>query len=376
MAHPLYQKRIENDIKLLVSTSFEVESIKHRGLRGAFRESILGQVIRKYLPFGWDLGSGEIVDSVGNSSSEVDLLIYNKSAIPPVLFSESEGCYPIESCYYVFEIKTTSTAQEIQTTLEKFRSLRNLQSLNSKIKPITVYFAYNTDLTSQSEFERYTKYDKNFDNNPLIDVICIIGKGYWFNIKTPDSIGWHFFEAENNNFEVGLFLSGVVNTINPQQKFGYYVINNGYNRKIIYYKDFVRNFVITFENSEEFTAGHREYSNGNHEMAIDCFSKVILDQKKLASFLVKFGMETLDATGNVKYLSKAIELDNDLKHDYRLFERLGISYYNLAKANSEKFSKNIEESIINFQLALGLNPGNPNLSNYLANAKQLNQHEN
>ncbi|AFZ59599.1 hypothetical protein H6G54_13735 [Anabaena cylindrica FACHB-243] len=121
---------------------------------------------------------------------------------------------------------------------------------------------------------------------------------------------------------------------------------------------------------------HREYSNGNHEIAIDCFSRVILDQRTLASFLVKFGMETLDATGNVKYLSKAIELDNNLKHDYRLFERLGISYYNIAKANSEKFSENIEKSIINFQLALGLNPGNPNLSNYLANAKQLNQHEN
>jgi hypothetical protein len=59
-----------------------------------------------------------------------------------------------------------------------------------------------------------------------------------------------------------------------------------------------------------------------------------------------------------------------------LFERLGISYYNLAKANSGKFSENIGKSIINFQLALELNPGNPNLSNYLANAKQLNQHEN
>lgn len=369
MTHPLYQKRIENDIKLLVSTSDEVEFIKHKGLRGAFRESSLGQVIRRYLPFGWDLGSGEVVDSLGNSSSEVDLLIYNKSAIPPVLFSESGGCYPIESCYYVFEIKTTSTASEIQTTLGKFRNLRKLQSLNSKIKPVTVYFAYNTDLTSQSEFERYAKYDESFDSNPLIDVIYIIGKGYWFHIKTLDSIGWHFFEAQNNYFEIGLFLSGVINTINPQQKFGYYVINNGYNRKIIYYKDFLRDFVISSENSELFTAGYREYSDGNHEMAIDCFSKAILEKIKLASFLVKFGIETLDATASIKYLTKAIELDNNLKYNYRLFEKLGIAYYNLAKANSQKLSDTLEKSIINFQIALELNPANPNLYYYLANAK-------
>ncbi|OBQ18370.1 hypothetical protein [Anabaena sp. AL93] len=104
-------------------------------------------------------------------------------------------------------------------------------------------------------------------------------------------------------------------------------------------------------------------------MAIDCFSKAILEKIKLASFLVKFGIETLDATASIKYLTKAIELDNNLTYNYRLFEKLGIAYYNLAKANSQKLSDILEKSIINFQIALDLNPANPNLYYYLANAK-------
>ncbi|MFN6483616.1 MULTISPECIES: hypothetical protein [unclassified Nostoc] len=41
MVHPVYKARIEADIKRLISTSNEIENIKHKGLRGAFRESSL-----------------------------------------------------------------------------------------------------------------------------------------------------------------------------------------------------------------------------------------------------------------------------------------------------------------------------------------------
>ena len=374
MVHPVYQKRIETDIKCLMSTSDEIEHIKHKGLRGNFRESSLGRLLQSYIPFGWDLGSGEVVDYSGKTSSEIDLLIYNKASIPPILFRESEGCYPMESCFYVFEIKTTSTAKEIQETLEKFKKLRQLKALAPR-RPITVYFAYTTDLTKQSEFERYTKYDVNFGSDPLIDVLCVVGQGYWFHTKDSHSITWYFYETQQNHFEVGLFLSGIINTINKinsQTPFGHYVVDDVSSRKIIYHRDFLRDFDISFDKCESFTNGVKEHKLGNYEAAIRFFSNSIQEYRKLALFLVKFateGFEKQNYLATIEYTSKAIELYTPLKYNYRLFHRRGIAYFQLDQLDPENCSGLVEKSIDDFNFAIRLNPANPELHYCLACSK-------
>ncbi|MEH1932411.1 MAG: DUF6602 domain-containing protein [Nostoc sp.] len=374
MVHPVYKTRIEADIKRLISTSYEIDNIKHKGLRGAFRESSLGKLLQSYLPFGWDLGSGEIIDYLGETSSEIDLLIYNKASIPPILFSESQGCYPVESCFYVFEIKTTSNASQIQETIEKFKKLRQLKRLAPR-KTITVYFAYNTDLKEKSEFERYAEYDANFGDDPLIDVLCVIGQGYWFHVKDSHSITWCFFKAQQNHFEVGLFLSGIINTINKinsQQPFGYYVVENINSSKIIYHRDFLRDFDIPFDKGDLFTNGYREHELGNYSAAINFFLKSIQEQRKLASFLVKLATESFERKNYqaiIEYTNKAIDLYPPLKYNYRLFHRRGIAYFQLDQLNRENSENLVAKSINDFNFAIKLNPANPELRYCLACSK-------
>lgn len=367
MVHPVYQNRIEKDIRNLISTSDEIENIKHRGLKGAYRESTLGKVIKNYLPFGWDLGSGEIIDSFGETSNEADLLIYNKSIIPPVLFTENEGSYPIESCFYVFEVKTVSTATEIQTTLEKFKNLRKLKSTSAR-RPVTVYFAYSTDLTKESEFERYRKYDNNFGDDPLIDVLCVIGKGYWFHNKNYknnklSSITWYFFEHQDNNFEIGVFLSGIINTINPQYPLGFYIIDETNYKKLIYHKDFTKDFTVSVEKSAAFDSGFKKHNDKIYQEAIRLFSVAIEDNRKLSLFLFDLAIENYHKNNyqaSIEYLNQAIVLEGTLKYNYRFFQTRGLAYFNI---------NNFEEAINDFETAIIINPGNTDLYHSLAYTK-------
>ncbi|MGP1373466.1 MAG: DUF6602 domain-containing protein [Almyronema sp.] len=380
MVHPVYAERLKKDIKCLVSTSEEIENIKHKGLRGSYREIGLGKLLSNYLPFGWEVGSGEILDHSGNTSSEIDLLIYNQASIPPILFNINEGCYPVESCAYAFEVKTTSNAQEIKGTLEKFKRLRSLKPLSST-RPVTVYFAFNSDLKDKTEFQRYIEYDDSFSSDPLIDVLCVMGQGYWFSVRDRSSITWYLFEPQEGDFEVGFFLSGIINTINKKNSsapFGKYTIDENENRRIVYHRDFIKKIEVGISESVFLEAGLKKHQRGDYSGAIESFSLALQDSRQLSSFLFKVSSENFDVgkyDAVLEYTNKVIDTYIPFKYNYRLFEQRGRAYLELARESGEEVSKShdgralIEKSLIDFEHAIRLNPAKPELYYCFAFAK-------
>jgi hypothetical protein len=234
MANKIFKDLIKNDVSKLIKTSQAVSGIKQSVLKGTFREFGLDSLLTNYLPFGWDTGKGQIHDYKGNQSSEVDLIIYKKNILPPFLFSEKNGLFPIESCLYAVEIKTISNSEELKTTIDKFKKLQELIILPGSFGGINkVYFAYGSDLSEKSELERYKELDPNFYENPAIDVICVIGKGYWYHYKNFDnntrklkSSGWKFIKPTADNYEVICFIGGTINTISDMPRFGYYILDD------------------------------------------------------------------------------------------------------------------------------------------------------
>lgn len=369
MPHDIYKKRIKKDIQSLINSSDEIELIKHKGLRGSFRESEIGKILNNYLPFGFEIGSGEIIDSYRNTSNEVDLLIYNRSMIPPILFQNREGCYPVESCYYAFEIKTTSNSTEIRSTIEKFKNLNTLNSLELKRSVIKVYFAFKSDITgSKSELERFSELDENFYIDPILDVICIIGKGYWYCHKNYINgkiahLTWHYFDSMADNYEIGVFLSGIINTLSVHNQFGYYVIDSKMKKNIQIYLDNLIGIKISFENSKEFNEAIELARNKQYEEAFTIFGKILPITKQLASFLLGEAFSLFEKTNyeeSIIWFKKSLELDNSLEFHFPLFHKLGIAYYNTGK---------IEESIIEYEKAIKINPGIADLHFCLGQSK-------
>lgn len=244
--------------------------VNHQGTKGSLNELLLEELIKGVIPEKYKITKGIIQDSKGIQSNETDLIIYNPEILPSILFGNSLSFVPVEAVDYVFEIKSTLSASEIKTTIEKFNNCKKLEGF----KGINSLFGFDTDLKNKSELERLSDYDKDFFYNPSMGVFTISNKGYYFfkidkkfvnhdiskeqaikqfskgnfgnkislNIDNFDDrklminginyeeifykiYSWHGIEFDDNNCELLGFLSGISNTLSIE-KFGKYLLEN------------------------------------------------------------------------------------------------------------------------------------------------------
>lgn len=80
--------------------------LNHRGEKGSFREEFVKQLLVSVLPGHYGVGSGVVVDRWGRQSPQVDLVIYDKRRMPPLLERDGHGIYPIDSVLRVLEVKS------------------------------------------------------------------------------------------------------------------------------------------------------------------------------------------------------------------------------------------------------------------------------
>lgn len=214
-----------NNIKNLVESSKLGSTINHSGLKGKIKEELLSDFFLIYLSRKWEIGNGKIQDGNGRLSAETDLIIYDGDSLPKSMLSSSVGVYPVESCRYVFEVKSTINATEIKSTIKKFNVLKNFNSRGQK-RPFRVLFAYSSDLKAENEIERIKKYDSDFHTNPAIDILLVIDKGYWSHAKRnylfqeskQKATTSFYYESisKQNNFEIAMLLSAMLNTLSPE----------------------------------------------------------------------------------------------------------------------------------------------------------------
>ena len=226
MPSKIYKQVLIDRIDAFLRESKTADLITHLGLRGEIRESGFGKLISDILPVDWGVGSGKIIDSNNNQSSETDLIIYYKRVFPPIFYKDTKGIFPLESCGFVFEIKTKSSAKEIKSTIERFNKLKKMEIIRPwsdkfpeyNIKPLRVYFAIDTDLKEDDELIRYKKLDREHKYDPAIQIICIVGKGVWFyhNEKDYDdepTTYWIYYPNKGNHEELIFLFSTIINQI-------------------------------------------------------------------------------------------------------------------------------------------------------------------
>ncbi|MCV3286415.1 hypothetical protein LZT24_20335 [Aeromonas veronii] len=124
-------------------------------------------------------------------SNQIDIILYDKSILPPVLFDETTGIFPIEAALYVIEVKSKLTMKDLRVAhdsasfLETFGFLpvffdQNGQAIQTPaVSPISVLFGLDSTLTGSriSEAKRYKGYYGEI-NRSSIKAIFIAGKGY------------------------------------------------------------------------------------------------------------------------------------------------------------------------------------------------------
>lgn len=98
----------------------------HMAARGTSFESIFREFLKKYLPPSLDVSTGFLVDSNGNQSHQLDIII-SDAADTPIFFSkETIRVVPIECAYAAIEVKARIDTDEMNSTFVNMKSVRAL----------------------------------------------------------------------------------------------------------------------------------------------------------------------------------------------------------------------------------------------------------
>jgi hypothetical protein len=166
--------------------------INHRGNKGSAREDSLRQFFSEKLPKKFSVAGGEVVDLLGNTSPQLDLMFYDQN-INFALNSDSSMVLPAEALIASIEVKSQINAGEIKKIVRSAKKLRQLKPFgcdlggtdvgnNARHKKLVRYyhcvFAYGTDLTDEDWFgSEPRRFLKEIRDDHLVDAVYVLNKG-------------------------------------------------------------------------------------------------------------------------------------------------------------------------------------------------------
>lgn len=102
------------------------KAIVHPGSKGDASENIWLELFIKYLPKRYQAVKGFVVDSKGNFSDQIDVIILDRQYSPFIFEQDGVKIVAAESVYAVFESKQTINLDLIKYAGEKIQSVRAL----------------------------------------------------------------------------------------------------------------------------------------------------------------------------------------------------------------------------------------------------------
>jgi len=214
------------------------KTFRHSGNKGANIEDIFAKFIRQYLPRKCEIGNGEIIDSIGNRSGQIDIIIVNDDH--PFTFTQNKpGLFFIEGVMGIGEIKTILTSSELTNSLNNsilYRKLKIkhskgsfIQATESDLKryyehPPFFLFAFESQISLNTIKQNIDDFITNnrLDQTDSIDGIFVLDKGWLINFgdgkgtfkfKTSleeSASGWIIHESKTLLFDLLCYLSATM----------------------------------------------------------------------------------------------------------------------------------------------------------------------
>jgi len=194
----------------------EVDSInslfEHQGIKGEGNETILRELITKFIPKRYGVGTGIIIDRHGKQSRQCDIVIYDTFLYPSLLSLTSVHLFPVDIVYATIEIKTTLSSKTAKETIDNIASVKTLDFLKTEFTdqwtlgnrqalgihtttaPLGFVFSYNSDVQQDETFKKWFT-PVNDEDTPLYPSLvgCLdIGQlGFKFETQAESSTSVH-----------------------------------------------------------------------------------------------------------------------------------------------------------------------------------------
>ena len=100
--------------------------IRHQGDKGEVNEQFFIDFLRRYLPNRYTVDKAMVIDSRGDTSDSIDVVVFDRQYTPTLLDSDKHRYVPAESVYAVFECKPTINKGYLGYAGDKAASVRKL----------------------------------------------------------------------------------------------------------------------------------------------------------------------------------------------------------------------------------------------------------
>ena len=184
-----------------------INYIKKLGANFDYIESFIANIADSKEPQKL-IGSGIVIDKDGNSSKQIDIIVYD-SNFHPELFSQGAATtlYPVDVVYMTIEVKTTMTKDEMKKSIENVASVKRLNFIKSPIlklvespntsvlpsftvsqisSPIGVIFAFDCDTRNFETFESWIDSSIIRDENQLFNLCYILHSTFFYTFEDLD----------------------------------------------------------------------------------------------------------------------------------------------------------------------------------------------
>lgn len=168
-----YQQSITKEFDVVRDRVRNLIADKNWGEDGRYKEAILKNICRRFLPNNMSIGTGFILGENNYVSKQIDIIVYNNNI--PVLFQEGDFVITtLSSVIGIIEVKTklnTSTLGDVIAEFEKSLSpLKNHQNFNNIFTGLFSYEfegnidsdAFENKLTSSGHLLNYFALGTNY----------------------------------------------------------------------------------------------------------------------------------------------------------------------------------------------------------------------
>jgi hypothetical protein len=182
---------------MLASLSDDIEhqlkqariTIDHAGTKGDASEDIWLDLMRLYLPKRYQVEKAKIVDSDGNISDQIDIVIFDRQYTPFIFVIKGAKYVPAEAVYAIFEAKQDIGSANIKYSKNKIESDRKLHRTSLPIRhsdgvmpPKPLHHILGGIVCLDSEWspqlgEPLIKHLGEYDPNDSLDLGCVASHG-------------------------------------------------------------------------------------------------------------------------------------------------------------------------------------------------------
>jgi hypothetical protein len=174
------------------------EYILHPGSKGDSLENVWIDWLKKYLPNRYCVDKAIIIDSNGDLSDQIDLVIYDQHFTPFVFTQNGIHYIPAEGVYAVFEVKPELNKGYIEYAGDKIESVRKLYRTSTNIidrgktyEPRSLTKILGGILTSVAAIQEDTiqKHLKGLQGLKTIDLGCSVKGGcFYVDYKNDEDV--------------------------------------------------------------------------------------------------------------------------------------------------------------------------------------------